>query len=132
MKKILFILLSVFTLAACNGAENQKERTRKMLAKEVEAANLQIKGLQLDEATRSEGCEFKNDVYYYYYTVNENNLAIEVVEEMKDLLKENLLSGLESDQSTKELLRLVRSLDGKIIYHYTGSASGKTVTIAIE
>ena len=88
--------------------------------------------MQIDFATKSDGCEFKDDIFHYYYTVYEEYVTIEALEACKEERKEAIIGFLESSEEAKEMIRLMRSINGKFIYHYTGSESGKCSDIIIE
>lgn len=132
MKRILFIMLSALIMTACGSSNSDKEQARRMLAAEAIATNNQLQGMQIDFATKSDGCEFKDDIFHYYYTVYEEYVTIEALEACKEERKEAIIGFLESSEETKEMTRLMRSINGKFIYHYTGSESGKCSDIIIE
>lgn len=132
MKRILFIMLSALIMTACGSSNSEKEQARRMLAAEAIATNNQLQGMQIDFATKSDGCEFKDDIFHYYYTVYEEYVTIEALEACKEERKEAIIGILESSEETKEMIRLMRSINGKFIYHYTGSESGKCSDIIIE
>ena len=56
----------------------------------------------------------------------------EALEACKEERKEAIIGFLESSEEAKEMIRLMRSINGKFIYHYTGSESGKCSDIIIE
>lgn len=132
MKRILFIMLSALIMTACGSSNSDKEQARRMLAAEAIATNNQLQGMQIDFATKSDGCEFKDDIFHYYYTVYEEYVTIEALEACKEERKEEIIGFLESSEETKEMTRLMRSINGKFIFHYTGSESGKCSDIIIE
>ena len=125
-------MLSALIMTACGSSNSDKEQARRMLAAEAIATNNQLQGMQIDFATKSDGCEFKDDIFHYYYTVYEEYVTIEALEACKEERKEAIIGFLESSEETKEMIRLMRGINGKFIYHYTGSESGKCSDIIIE
>lgn len=125
-------MLSALIMTACGSSNSDKEQARRMLAAEAIATNNQLQGMQIDFATKSDGCEFKDDIFHYYYTVYEEYVTIEALEACKEERKEEIIGFLESSEETKEMTRLMRSINGKFIFHYTGSESGKCSDIIIE
>lgn len=130
MKKITFLLLTVFIMVACDSAEKEKART--FLEAEAKAAHSQLAGKQIDMATTVDRCEFTNDNIYYYYIVDENKVSIENLEANRKVIEDNTRSVLENMPATKPLIDNLKILDGKVIYQYKGSDTGKTMEIELE
>ena len=93
MKRILFIMLSALIMTACGSSNSDKEQARRMLAAEAIATNNQLQGMQIDFATKSDGCEFKDDIFHYYYTVYEEYVTIEALEACKDEIEVFIIGG---------------------------------------
>ena len=132
MKKIMFFILSVLFLTSCGSSETEKKEARRILSQEAELTNSTLNGVQIDFATTSNGCEFANDVFHYYYTINEQYVTIESMRENEDELKESIKNSLESMPATQDLIKHIKAIDGKIRYQYTGSQSRKSITITLE
>lgn len=151
MKKITFLLLTVFALIACDSAEKENtrnsmkdksahsrldkqqiEKARTFLKAEAKAAHQQLAGKQVDMATVSDGCKFKNDNICYYYIVDEDQVSIASMEANRDAIENNLRAMLENMPATKPLIDNLKILDGKVIYQYKGSDTGKTMEIELE
>ena len=132
MKRIMFFMLSVLILTACGSPQAEKENVREQLRKEAETANKNLKGVQIDYATTSNGCEFKNDTFYYYYTVNEQYVDFDAMRAQENALKANIKSTLDSSEETIALLELIKKVNGKIVYEYTGSDSNQIFTITLD
>ena len=141
----MFFMLSVLILTACGSPqaekenvreqlrkEAEKENVREQLRKEAETANKNLKGVQIDYATTSNGCEFKNDTFYYYYTVNEQYVDFDAMRAQENAIKANIKRTLDSSEETIALLELIKKVNGKIIYEYTGSDSNQIFTITLD
>lgn len=132
MKKTILFVLSVLLLTSCGSSETEKNEARRILSQEAEVTNKTIKGFQIDFATTSDGCEFSNDVFYYYYTINEQYITIESIREREGELKESIKTTLESMPETQNLIKHIKTIDGKMRYQYTGSQSHKSFTITLD
>ena len=132
MKKIMFFMLSVLLMTACGGPKNEKDEARRILKNEAEIADNTLKEVQIDFATTCNGCEFSNDIFHYYYTINEEYITIESLKVCEDELKENIRKELERLPETQELIKHIKTIDGKMKYQYTGSQSHEQFTITLE
>ena len=132
MKKITLLLLTVLTLVACQKSRQEMDSARAFLRNEANAANTELAGSQIDYATVCDGCEFINDNFHYYYTVDENYVSIADMEANKENIKNMQRSMFENMPSVKPLTDNLNTIDGKVIFHYTGNISGRTMLIEID
>jgi hypothetical protein len=136
MKKILFLALSVMFIISCGGSnqkasENKMAEAREFIKADIEAANELLSGEQIDFMTVYDGAEFVNDVIHYYYTIDEDYAAIDVLKAEADDIKTNLRGALESMPLTKELISQLETVGGSLTFHYKGDDSGETLSITV-
>lgn len=130
MKKITLLLLTTLILVACNSTE--KDQARAYLEAEAKATHMQLVGKKIDMSTTSDGCEFKDDKFYYYYTIDEDIVSIASLETNKQYIEDNMRAMLENMPATKPLIENIKTIDGKVVYHYKGSNTGKCLEIELE
>ena len=136
MKKILYAVLSLVLLVSCGGSdskvsESDKAEARELIRAEIETTNDFLAGKQVDYATVCDGCEFYNDEIHYYYTFNEDYVNVDLLRSNVEEIKKNQRSIIESMPATRELSDLLKTVNGKLIYHYTGDCSGRTVLVTV-
>ena len=136
MKKILYAVFSIMLLASCGGGkakvtESDKAEARELIMAEIETANDFIAGKQVDYATVCDGCEFYNDEIHYYYTFNEDYVNVDLLKNNVGEIKQTQQAIIESMPATRELRDLLKTVNGKLIHHYTGDSSGRTVVVTV-
>lgn len=132
MRKLAFLLLSAVIFIACSASEDEKSAARAFLKAEAEAGNALLEGTQIDAATYCDGCQFKNDDFHYYYIIDEDILSISTMKANKDNIKEVQRTALENIPQSRMLIENLKKLDGKIVYHYTGTITDESLKIEIE
>lgn len=132
MKNLAFLLLSAVIFIACDTSESDKKAARSFLETEAKAGNALLEGTQIDAATYCDGCQFKNDDFHYYYIIDEDILSISTMKANKDNLKEAQRTSLENIPQSRMLIENLKKLNGKIVYHYTGTTTDETLKIEIE
>ncbi|MBR4066345.1 MAG: hypothetical protein IKJ97_06305 [Bacteroidaceae bacterium] len=130
MKKTLLIIVSILMLTACG--ELKKEATRKQLAVEARLANLTLKGMIIDTGIVCEGCEFKDDKFTYYYTLDENVISIESLKETEEVLIEGHKEELKQVAIGNDFFKKLGEIEGTVTFHYTGDMSGENIVITLN
>lgn len=131
MKKILLLILPALMLVSC--AEIIKESARKQLSATAEITDIELKGSTIDIGIVCDGCEFKNDEFIYYYTFNEDIIPYEALKENEMMLREEFKRDLQMEAiAGDEFYSLLKDVDGKITYHYTGKNTGRTFIITLK
>lgn len=134
MKKIFFVLLASVVMFSCGDA-NKKERKelRSLLTSTFEITNEQMQGMVIDEITTCDGCEFKNDRIYYYYTINEAYLPISQMKAETSVRRDAIKSAIDNNGEMLVLVDMLKKLDdGGFTYIYKGNTTGESVTIDID
>ncbi len=132
MKKITFLLLTVLTLIACQKSGQEMDSARAFLRNEANAANTALAGTQIDFATVCDRCEFINDDFHYYYTIDENYVSIADMEANKEDIKNMQRSMFENIPQVNPLAENLSTIGGKVIFHYTGNMSGSSTQIELD
>ena len=90
--------------------------------------------LQVDEMTVCNKIVREGDAVVYYYVVDETQLEVSDLEELRSIVEENLLNGIRAqrdDPASKVFIRTCRDANVNFIYRYNGSVSGDVVEFEI-
>lgn len=137
MKKIILLAISFLLLVSCGGdnkkvaSESEKKEAREFLKQDAVATNNLLAGKQVDFVTVCDQVKFVNDEVHYYYTIDESQITMDMIEQKAGELKTNARSMLNSRDDTKKYISLLEVINGKLIFHYRGNTTGESVAIEV-
>lgn len=118
--------------ASNNSSADAKTEAREFLRLAMREANTLMSGKEVDYMTTCEKIEFRNDIVYYYYIIDENQVSIETLRGLKDTMKQNITTTLYNTPDAATLIEKLEILGGKIIYVYTGNISEESTSISLQ
>lgn len=137
MKKIILLAISFLLLVSCGGdnkkvaSESEKKEAREFLKQDAVATNNLLAGKQVDFVTVCDQVKFVNDEVHYYYTIDESQITMDMIEQKAGELKTNARSMLNAMDDTKKYISLLEVINGKLIFHYRGNTTGESVAIEV-
>lgn len=123
MKKVIFFFAVLLLTVSCNKGDA-------VITIAAEEANRSCP-MQVDAATSLEKVEYSNGTLFYSYTIDEDILPMDAVDQGLEQIAENAKSVYNLPES-KELIDACKETKAKIHYSYKGSQSGKTVGFDID
>ena len=134
MKKTIFITLLVMSLGvqSCFGDNENKNAAREALKNEITATNKMLSGRNVDIATVYEKAEFFNDEIHYYYIINEEYIDIQLIRDSRKERETALKEMWETNPALKVTTGYIKTISGKVFYHYKGCITGKEAIIIVE
>ncbi len=127
--KILLLFSALIVLAGC-GASAEKQFAKTSLEAECQVANKTLAGKYVDAATLCKSCEFDGKNVIYNYELDEELATIESID--KSILESNILETWKTNPAVRATKQNLIILDGSAVYNYTGSKTGKTLTVTIK
>ena len=118
--------------ASNSNGTDAKTEAREFLRLAMREANTLMSGKAVDYMTTCEKIEFKNDIVYYYYIIDESQVSIETLRGLKDTMKQNITTTLYNTPDAAVLIEKLEILGGKIIYVYTGDVSEESTSISLQ
>ena len=124
--------MSTDSSASNSDGTDAKTEAREFLRLAMREANTLMSGKAVDYMTTCEKIEFKNDIVYYYYIIDESQVTIETLRGLKDTMKQNITTTLYNTPDAAILIEKLEILGGKIIYVYTGDVSEESTSISLQ
>ena len=124
--------MSTDSSASNSDGTDAKTEAREFLRLAMREANTLMSGKAVDYMTTCEKIEFKNDIVYYYYIIDESQVTIETLRGLKDTMKQNITTTLYNTPDAAILIEKLEIIGGKIIYVYTGDISEESTSISLQ
>lgn len=119
----LVFLLSLFMLVGCTDNAS--------LEAVVQIAKKELPE-RIDEGLVVTNIFKENKNIIYVCSVDENIYDLDAIKELSSEIKDEMIDELNSDSDTRELLKQVKNIDGRIIYRYKGKSTGRKVDVVIN
>ena len=124
--------MSTDSSASNSDGTDAKTEAREFLRLAMREANTLMSGKAVDYMTTCEKIEFRNDIVYYYYIIDESQVTIETLRGLKDTMKQNITTTLYNTPDAAILIEKLEIIGGKIIYVYTGDISEESTSISLQ
>lgn len=124
--------MSTDSSASNSDGTDAKTEAREFLRLAMREVNTLMSGKAVDYMTTCEKIEFRNDIVYYYYIIDESQVTIETLRGLKDTMKQNITTTLYNTPDAAILIEKLEIIGGKIIYVYTGDISEESTSISLQ
>lgn len=124
--------MSTDSSASNSDGTDAKTEAREFLRLAMREANTLMSGKAVDYMTTCDKIEFRNDIVYYYYIIDESQVTIETLRGLKDTMKQNITTTLYNTPDAAILIEKLEIIGGKIIYVYTGDISEESTSISLQ
>lgn len=124
--------MSTDSSASNSDGTDAKTEAREFLRLAMREANTLMSGKAVDYMTTCDKIEFRNDIVYYYYIIDESQVTIETLRGLKDTMKQNITTTLYNTPDAAILIEKLEIIGGKIIYVYTGDTSEESTSISLQ
>jgi len=106
---------------------NANSNPDELLASQIEISNIHLP-LQVDEMTVLKSIFREGDNVVYLYEIDEEQIAIQQIEAVRELFAEELLNEVKANvNSSKLFFNACRNAKVNLIYRYSGNASDESI-----
>ena len=121
MKKYFFLFVILLITVSCSN------KSESIISQGVVAAN-NLCPMQVDAATTLDKVDYSDKTISYYYTIDEEQCPMSLLDASLDQLAENAVAVMKRPES-KSLIDACADVNAKILFIYKGNRDGDSVSI---